>query len=396
MNLKKLKEDYAKALSEMKKMTETIKTEERAFTEDEIKAFDELESQAEALRATIERIKAMKDAEETETDDPEDKGDERATEERSEGTETIERRSFEAYIRGAAFETRDDEPTPINMTKGDNGAVIPTSIANKIIEKVKEISPIFNDSERYNVKGTLTIPYYSEATDSIQMEYADEFSDGVSHSGKILNITLTGFLGRAITDVSKSLINNSQFDIVSYVVNKMAEAIAAFIEKELLFGTENKIEGIAAGITQEVTSKSNTEISGDNLIDLQESIPDAYQGNAYFIMNRKTRAAIRKIKTGEGEYILNRDFNSRWGYTLLGKDVYTSDAMPEVKAANAGKYAVYYGDMTGLAVKVSEDINIEVLREVKAQQHAVEVLGFVELDAKVQNSEKIAAIKVHA
>ena len=48
--------------------------------------------------------------------------------------------------------------------------------------------------------------------------------------------------------------------------------------------------------------------------------------------------------------------------------------------------------MKGLAVKVSEDINIEVLRETKARQHAVEVLGFVELDAKVQNAQMIAKL----
>lgn len=44
------------------------------------------------------------------------------------------------------------------MTTGDNGAVIPTSIANKIIEKVIEISPLFSMATRYNVGGTLNIP----------------------------------------------------------------------------------------------------------------------------------------------------------------------------------------------------------------------------------------------
>ena len=112
-------------------------------------------------------------------------------------------------------------------------------------------------------------------------------------------------------------------------------------------------------------------------------------------MNRKTRAAIRQLKeSGTGAYLLNKDANSRWGYTLFGKDVYTTDVMPEVKAANAGKVAVYYGDMKGLAVKVSEDVEVEVLRETMATKHAVQIVGFVELDAKVQNSEMIAGLKL--
>ena len=63
----------------------------------------------------------------------------------------------------------------------------------------------------------------------------------------------------------------------------------------------------------------------------------------------------------------------------------------------AGKTAVYYGNFgEALAVKVSEEINIEVLREVKAAQHVVEVLGFVEMDSKVQNEEAVARLVMAA
>ena len=60
----------------------------------------------------------------------------------------------------------------------------------------------------------------------------------------------------------------------------------------------------------------------------------------------------------------------------------------------AEKTAIYYGDYKGLAVKVSEDINIEILRETGARRHIIEVLGFVEFDAKVQNTQMIAALKM--
>lgn len=282
----------------------------------------------------------------------------------------------------------------MNMTKGANGAVIPSSIAQKIIEKVVDICPIYKDADRYNVNGTLTIPYYDETTQGdIQMVYADEFTDGLSTSGKFGSISLTGFLGRAICDVSKSLINNAQFDVVNFVVNRMALAIAKFLEGELLNGTDEKIEGLSS-LDAAVTLASKDAITADELIELQEAVPDAYQGNAYWIMNKTTRTAIRKLKNAAGEYFLNRDVNSRWGYTLLGKDVYTTANVAAL--GTASKTAVVYGDMKGLAVKVSEDINIEVLREVKARQHAVEVVGFVEADAKVQNAEMIAVAKTPA
>jgi HK97 family phage major capsid protein len=309
----------------------------------------------------------------------EEKKEERSLEEREYDT-------FDAYIRGQ-LETRDN---PVNMTKGANGAVIPTSIAQKIIEKVIDICPIYHDADRYDVNGTLTIPYYDETTQGdIEMVYADEFTDGLSTSGKFASISLTGFLGRAICDVSKSLINNSQFDVVNFVINRMAKSIAKFLEKELLNGTSQKIEGlsgIAAGMKKTLASKD--AITADELIDIQEMIPDVYQADAYWIMNKSTRTAIRKLKDGQNNYLLNKDANSRWGYTLFGKDVYTS-ANVNALGTNS-KTVLYYGDMKGLAVKVSEDISIDVLREVKARQHVVEVLGFAEVDAKVQNAEMLA------
>lgn len=388
MELKKLMEQRAAKQAEMKAMLDKAGAEERALNKDERESFDKLESEIRDLDGTINAIQAQRDIELNAPKDEaeDDKGE--ATES-AESTDEAEERAFADYIRGNYDEIR----SAVNMTKGDNGAVIPSSIANKIIEEIIDICPIFADADRYNVKGSLSIPYYDEGTSAIQMEYADEFTDGESKSGKFLNITLTGYLGRAICDVSKSLINNSQFDIVSFVVKRMALAAAKFIEGELLNGTDDKIEGLST-LTPAVVTADKSKVTVEELIDLQESIPDAYQSNAYWIMNKKTRTAIRKFKTAEGEFILNRDLNSRWGYTLLGKDVYCSDAVAEL--GTASKDVIFYGDMKGLAVKVSEDINIEVLRETQARRHAVEVLGFVELDAKVQNAQMVSKMTTKA
>ena len=59
-----------------------------------------------------------------------------------------------------------------------------------------------------------------------------------------------------------------------------------------------------------------------------------------------------------------------------------------------GVTAIYYGDMSGLATKFSEDINIEVLREKYATQHAYGVVGWLEFDSKIEDPQKISAIKM--
>jgi HK97 family phage major capsid protein len=378
MKLKALIEKRNQKVEEMQALVDKAKEEQRAMTEEEMTKFNELEKEINNLDTTIEAEKRANNYTITNNNN-----NDKYTEERAEAEE----RAFENYIRGIVEQRAD-----VNLTVGDNGAVIPSSIANKIIKKIYDISPIYQLATRYNVGGTLNIPYYDESTQSITMSYATEFTDLESTSGKFASIELKGFLAGALTKVSKSLINNSQFNIVDFVVNAMAESIAKWIEKELLNGTANKIDGLST-VTQTVTAASSTAITADELIDLQETIPDVYQNNAIWIMNKATRTAIRKLKDNDGNYILNKDATSRWGYTLFGKDVYTSDNMPEI---GAGKTAIYYGDMSGLAVKLSEEMNIEVLREKFATQHAVGVVAWVELDSKVENAQKIAKLVMKA
>lgn len=378
MKIKALMEKRNSKVTEMQGLLDKAKEETRAMTEEEMTKFNDLEKEIKDLDATIAAEARAKGLEIMEDMKKDSKSEERAI---------AEERAFECYIRGIV-----EERTDVNMTTGDNGAVIPSSIANKIIKKVYDISPIYQLATRYNVGGTLNIPYYDESTQSITMAYATEFTELESTSGKFASIELKGFLAGVLTKVSKSLINNSQFAIVPFVVNAMADSIAKWIENELLNGTTNKIAGLST-VTQTVTAASSTAITADELINLQESIPDAYQGPAIWIMNKATRTAIRKLKDNDGNYILNKDATSRWGYTLFGKDVYTSDNMPTMAA---GKTAIYYGDMSGLAVKLSEEMNIEVLREKFATQHAVGVVGWLEMDSKVENAQKIAKLVMKA
>ena len=379
---KKLMEQRAALQAEMQQLLDTAQNEERAMNEEETTKFDELEGKIKAIDTTIKAEERARDL------SLNVHSNEHHEELRAEERAAAEEQAFADYIRGVVSEKRAD----VNMTTGDNGAVIPASIANKIIKKVYDICPIYQLADRYNVAGTLSIPYYDESTSAITMTYATEFAELEAKAGKFTSIELKGFLAGALTKVSKSLINNSTFDIVNFVVNQMAENIARWIEGECLNGTSDKVDGISKA-TQVVTAAAAAAITGDELIDLQEQVPDSYQTSCIWIMNKATRSAIRKLKNSDGDYLLQKDATARWGYKLFGADVYCSDNMDKMAA---GKTAVVYGDMSGLAVKVSEDINIEVLREKYATQHAVGVVGWLEMDAKIENQQKIAVLKMAA
>ena len=365
-----------KAKEEKRELTEA-EAEELAEIRDNVRRimktlelkgeFDKMEGQ------DIEKEALPKDEEERKCGDKEERA-------------LADEKAFESYIRGTVTNERATNLTPASNS---GGVTIPTTIANRIIKKVYDMSPILQKSTKYNVKGKLELPYYDESTQAITVAWATEFQDLESNVGKFTNITLTGYLAGALSLISRSLINNSQFDIVAFVVDRMAYDISRFIENALLNGSGD-VTGLST-VSNVVTA--NGTITADNLITVQGKVKDVFQANAIWIMNEETRTAIRKLKSETGSYLLNEvyDLASPFKSILLGKPVYVSDNMPTVQN---GATAIYYGDMTGLATKFSEDINIEVLREKYATQHAYGVVGWLEFDSKIEDPQKISAIKM--
>ena len=373
-------------------LVNSAESEKRELTEAEAEELAEIRDDIQRIKKYLDIVDEIDNSrpsekvgsEMTEAKNVIDGEDKRACDEKA--RELQETRAFANYIRGVITHERDGELAPAN-----NGAVIPKTIAKKIIAKVYDICPILERSEKYNVKGDLEIPYYPEdGSTTITVAYANEFVDLTSSTGNFGSISLGGFLAGALTKVSRSLVNNTDFDLVAFVVKEMAYSISRFIEHELLIGTENKVSGLSTA-TNVKTLTSSSAITGDDLIELQDSVKDVFQDKAIWIMSPNTRTALRKLTDDVGRYLLNDDISSPFGKTLLGKPVYVSDNMPDI---GAGVNAIYYGDMSGLATKFSEEMNIQVLRELYAPQHAIGVVGWLEFDAKVQNEQKIAVLQM--
>lgn len=395
---KDLVEKVNDLMNKADEMLNKAKLEKRELTPDEMQELAEIRDDVKRIKATLGLEKEMDDLRElaakqdaTPTEGERACGDDnkRAVEEAAKAA--AEEKAFEAYIRGKAMNNRDSD---VNLTVGNNGAVIPTTIANKIIKKVYDICPILEKSSKYNVKGNLDLPFYPASDESlITVGYHDEFEELVSTNANFDKITLGGFLAGVLSKISRSLINNAAFDIVGFVVDEMAYVIKRFIEKELLLGTEDKVEGLS-GLTNSITSGTADKITADEVIDLHDKIKDEFQNGAIWIMSPATRTYLRKLKSSTGYYLLNDDISTPFGTSILGKPVYVSDNMPDY--TEDGEVAIYYGDMSGLATKFSEEINIEVLREKFATQHAIGIVGWFEFDSKVENEQKIAKLVMHA
>ena len=391
-NIKAMTERQNDLITRAETLVNTAESEKRELTEDEAAELAEIRDDIQRIKKYLDIVDDIDDARPTKVVDAEKKEahnvidgeDERACGDKE--RELAEERAFADYVRGVVSHTRDGELAPAN-----NGKIIPTTIAKKIIELVYDVCPILDKSEKYNVKGKLEIPYYpADASTQITVAFAEEFTDLTSSTGNFTTVTLDGYLAGALTKISESLINNTDIDIVGFIVKRMAYDIARFIEKNLLGKGGGSVAGLG-GATNITTLTSSSAITADDLITFQGTIKDVFQDQAVWIMSPKTRDALRLLKDDVGRYLLNDDITSPFGKVLLGKPVYVSDNMDDIGSA---KKVIYYGDMSGLATKFTEEMHIKVLRELYAAQHAVGVVGWLEFDAKVQDQQKIACLKM--
>lgn len=362
-------------VEEINNLFEAAETEKRALTDEEQTTFEAKTAELKSLDKTIEAKREARSL--TMMDDETPKTTETKAEEKR-STEELEERAFETYLR----EQRTGE-----MAKGDNGAVIPQTIANRIIDTVKQVAPIYALTTKFNVKGKLQFPV---AKGSITTGYQTEFTDIASSAVSFDNVELDGYLIGALSKVSVSLINNAQFDIVGYVVNKIAQSIAEFLEKELIVGATN-IKGITNASYEDkgvvkVETATKDVVTADDLIDTQAALKMNVQDGCAWLMNQKMLTTVRKLKDNNGQYILNPDVRTGFGYELLGKPVMISDEMPD--------NTVVYGNWSAMYVNIHEDINIRQLNEVYAAQHGVGFVAWAELDAKLVEQDKFAKLTV--
>ena len=141
-----LKEKKNNLIAEAEKLINTAENEVRAFTDPETKRYNEIMTEIEELNKQLEQRSRLTEIQL--------KNKPKVGTEDDETEEQKEERAFTEYIRGAALGNKMIE-SRANMTYGDNGAVIPKTIIGKIIDKVTNISPLFNSATKYNVKGDI-------------------------------------------------------------------------------------------------------------------------------------------------------------------------------------------------------------------------------------------------
>ncbi len=162
--------------------------------------------------------------------------------------------------------------------------------------------------------------------------------------------------------------------------------------------TGAKLKGLKSGVTVTATSTNTTTAVIDaktvtDLIGLQMKVPQIHQVNCAWLMSPQVWTAIRSLTGASGNLLINGDdtgISADGGLTLFGKPVVLSDAMPATLALNAR--GIYYGDFSGLDIKLTTGVQVKVLLERYAAEYQTGITAFQELDSVVGDPSKFAVL----
>lgn len=380
-NLKTLTEKREDLVEELESILADAKQEERAMSDEEAKKFEDLEKQIKAIDETIKAEERARDLAMTAG------ASKKGSAEQKKGADAekeadAEERAFVAFLRDNQEEIRAGE---IQLTQGNNGSIVPTTIANKIIKAVRDMVPYMTICDVITTNGKLSVPVYGEdAKNLINADYVDEGAELTDNVGKFTTIDLTGYVIGALALVSNKLISNTDINVVDFIVTRVAEAMAEKLELEFTIGTTSKITGITA-TTKVVETAASTAVTYDDLVSLKHSLKQRYRDNAIWVMHPETYTTLCKLKDGNGQPYFKED-----EYKILGRPVKESDSMPKMAAGNK---SIIFADPKGYTIKATKSVEITILREKFATKNMLGIMAYGEYDAKITDEKRIAALQ---
>ena len=193
--------------------------------------------------------------------------------------------------------------------------------------------------------------------------------------------------------VSEELLNDSVFDLESYIAREFARRIGTK-EEEAFFtgdGTGKPLGILAAsgGAETGVTAASATAVTADELMDLFYSLKSPYRKNAVWILNDSTIKAIRKLKDNNGQYLWQPSLVAGTPDTILGRPVKTSTYMPAIAA---GAKTIAFGDFSYYWIADRQGRSFKRLNELYAANGQVGFLGSQRVDGKMILPEAVKVL----
>jgi len=280
-------------------------------------------------------------------------------------------------------------------TDSEGGYLVPDEFERTLVEALQEEN-IFRTMAKIiqTASGDRKIPVVASKGTASWVDEEGAIQESDDAFGQV---SIGAYKLATMIKVSEELLNDSVFNLESYIAREFARRIGAKEEESFFIGNgTGKPTGIfnaTGGAELGVTAASATAITVDEIMDLFYSLKSPYRKNAVFVMNDSTVKAIRKLKDGNGQYLWQPSISAGQPDTILNRPVKTSAYVPAIAA---GAKTIAFGDFGYYWIADRQGRSFQRLNELYAATGQVGFKATQRVDGKLILSEAIKVLKMKA
>ena len=275
----------------------------------------------------------------------------------------------------------------------DAGAVIPTTIMERIVEKMESTGMILPLVTRTSYQGGLSIP-----TSDVKpvATWVGEGEGSPKQKKTTGSIVFAYHKLRCAVSISleTSVVALGVFETT--LINNIAEAMTKALEQAIISGTgSGQPKGI---LTETAPAGKNIEIAADEdityetLINAEAALPLAYESEAVWCMTKKTFMKFVGMTDKNGQPIarVNYGINGRPERTLLGRTVILNDYMTSIDAVKDDTVVAFIFNFKDYVLNTNYNITVKRYEDNDTDDQVTKAIMLV--DGKVIDKNSLVTI----
>lgn len=275
-------------------------------------------------------------------------------------------------------------------TTTEGGAVIPTVLVDRIIEKLLATGMILPRVTQTAYKGGVSIPV------SLVKPTAEWVKEGADATGTQLDVKKANMVTFSYYKLKCKVAVTLEMDVMSIssfenmIVNNVSEAMTYALENAIINGTgSGQPKGILAETAptgQAITTAKTGEIGYKDLINCEAALPLAYENGAVWLMNKKTFMDIEGMVDSAGQPIarVNYGLSGAPERTILGRTVVLNDYMP-----STGTPAVIF-NMADYILNTNLNLTVKTYEDNETDDQVTKAIMLV--DGKVVDTSSLVTL----
>ncbi len=226
---------------------------------------------------------------------------------------------------------------------------VPTRVIDEIVLRLVTESAILQAQPRlFNTASgeTIKVPTFTAYGTASFLSEGSAYSESDPTAS---SVELKAFKVGRLLQVSQELIDDTEFDIESYLAQELGVSVGVAIANAIdgtNIGGSTAVQGAFSTATS--VGATGTAANGaptvDDLITLFYSVNPRYQVNGSWIMNPATLKQVVGLNDTQGRSLLLPSLSQDTPTTLLGRPVYLSDSVQSF--GTGSKSSVIFGDIS--------------------------------------------------